>query len=77
MIDNHPFPEDFLQPPCQLSGESNFRHKKQRLIAALQHIVDQMNIDFGLAARRHAVEQGDIVVGQSAVDFVESFSLSF
>ena len=41
----------------QLRRERDLRHHHERLAATRQHAIDELQIDLGLAAAGHAVEQ--------------------
>ena len=77
MIYDHAFAEYMLETAGELGRKSYFRHEKENLVAPAEHIVDKMDIDFGLAARCYTVEQRGLMIGQSAVDLSERARLGF
>ncbi len=50
-------PESFAKPRNQLWRQSDFRHQQQRLFALIEHILNPLQVDLGLAAASNTVEQ--------------------
>ena len=71
MVNDYAAAKDFLQPFGQLCSKGNLGHQQKGLSSLLHHIVDEMHVNFGLAARGHAVQQRDVVVDERLVDVAE------
>ncbi|CAM5620981.1 hypothetical protein RLIN73S_07444 [Rhodanobacter lindaniclasticus] len=65
-LDAHPQP--FTQASHGLQRQANLRHQQQRLPALRQHLLDQRQVDLGLAAAGDAVEQERLVAAKSGGD---------
>ena len=72
MIDAQPAAEDPLQALGYLGGQSNFRQQIKYLLALTDRLINEVNIDFGLATGSDSVEQTDIFLAERNTDFVES-----
>ena len=57
VVDTHPVAEDFLQPYHNLGRQGNLRKQIQHLSAPVQYLLNEVNVNFGFAATRDAVEQ--------------------
>ena len=71
MIDAQPAAKDPLQTLGYLGSQSNFRQQIKYLLALTDRLINEVNIDFGLAAGSDSVEQTDILHAERSTDFVE------
>ena len=71
MIDAHAVAEDTAQALRKLRGQGDFGYQIKHLAALLDDFAYQADVDFGLAARRNAVEQADSLFLKGPMDFVE------
>ena len=55
-----PHAETLRKAVEELSGQRDLRHQDQRLLAASDDFRDGLEIDFGLARTRDAIEQRDM-----------------
>ena len=62
MIDTQPVAKDTLQPIHHLYGEGNLRQEIEYLLFLFQSLTDQMDIDLGLTAGGHAMQEGDVLL---------------
>ncbi len=67
----------FLQPIDNLRRKRNLRQKIQHLLASIDGLLDEFDIDFCLTARSHAVKQHRLVHFKSRLDAVVCFLLGF
>ena len=68
----HTVAENVTETGGNLSGQRNFGQEIQNLLALSERLLDEMDIDFSLAAGRNAVEQADIFFFKNLLDLVES-----
>lgn len=64
MVDGQLVAEDPLQPGGELGSECNFGHEVENLSSPFQHGIDEVDIDFGLSARRNAVQEYGVFGGK-------------
>ena len=75
MIYEQPVSENLAYTVGKLGRERYFRHKIKHLVAGFHHRVDQTDIYFGFSASGYAVEQHDVFLSESIVDFIIRFLL--
>ena len=69
--------EPRAEPVDRLRREADLRHQHDRLAAEVDHLLDRLDVDLGLAAAGHAVDQQRLVVPtvERLEDRVESLLL--
>ena len=72
VVDRHAAAEDALHALDQLRREGYFGDKQQHVVAAPQRLGNQMDVDFGLARARNAVQQDAFVRGEEVPDVVQA-----
>ena len=76
VIDHHGVAEHTVQTLGDLCGERNFGQQVQHLLALRQHLANEVDVDFGLARRGDAVEEGDVGFSPRREDFIVGLLLS-
>ncbi len=72
MVNGNLVAKNFLQPANDLGGEGYFRQEIQHLLAPLDRLLDQFDINARLAATGGTVQQQDIFVLPSSPDLLHS-----
>ena len=62
VVDAQAVAEDTFQPRHHLHGECDFGQQVKHLLAFADGFLYEVNVDFGLAARRHAVEKHHVLI---------------
>ncbi len=65
-LDDHP--EPLAQAPHGLRRQADLRYQQQRLFALRQYLLDQCQINLGLAAAGNAIEQERLVLAETGAD---------
>ncbi len=78
-VQNRDAVEAGAKPADRLGREADFRHEHDRLPTIRNDLANRLDVDFGLAAAGHAVQQNRLVPAcpQGGVDFVERVFLLF
>ena len=77
MVNAQPIAENSAQSLHHLHGQGNFGQQIKHLTAFVEGFLDEVDVDFGLAARRDAVQQHDALVFKLRLNLVESLLLWF